>query len=576
MVEIFLTFLLISKSQFIMEDNPSFAATNREWFLRKMTSQKFEVLIIGGGITGAGVALDAASRGLSVALVEKDDFASGTSSRSTKLIHGGLRYLEHLEFNLVKQIGRERQIVHRNAPHIVIPERMMLPIIKDGNLGEFTTSIALHLYDYLAQVKKTEKMKMLSYGEMIALETLLESEILKGGAVYTEYKTDDARLTLEVLKKTFEYGALLLNYSEVTEFIYDQGKIRGVELRDNISKRSFQIFADTIINATGCWVDRLRSKDNSLKEKRLHITKGIHLVVSREKLDIQHALYFDVGDKRMIFAIPRDQIVYIGTTDTDYTDNYDLPRADLNDVNYLLKAINRLMPKAKLAIDDVQSTWAGLRPLIHQEGKEPSELSRKEEIFFSPTGLISIAGGKLTGYRLMAKNLVNLLAKKMAKNQNKILPSCTTHRIQLAGGEFDFEPSSANLLDFAQRKYEEAKPTGISSEEFKKLFYRYGKNINWLTEKAFDYYTQTKITKEAWLRSEVWYAVHFEMAHCLTDFFIRRTGMIFFFINEIETCLPIVADEFARQLKLDRDQIFIQIEALNKHIEMAKLKKPAV
>jgi glycerol-3-phosphate dehydrogenase len=554
----------------MLEDKETFGAPHREVFRQKMMAQKFEVLIVGGGITGAGIALDAASRGLSVALVEKGDFASGTSSRSTKLIHGGLRYLEHLEFNLVKQIGRERRIVHRNAPHLVIPEKMILPIIKDGSLGEFATSIALNLYDYLAQVKKAEKKKMLSREEVIALEPLLESDFIKGGAIYTEYKTDDARLTLEVLKKAFDHGAVPLNYAEVGEFLYEKGKVKGVVVTDKITNQSCQIMADWVINATGCWVDRVRLKDNAQQSRRLHITKGIHLVVTRKRLPLEHALYFDVGDKRMIFAIPREDIVYIGTTDTNYDGDYDLPQADLEDVNYILKAVNRLMPGAHLIIDDVQSTWAGLRPLIHQEGKEPSELSRKEELFFSPSGLISIAGGKLTGYRLMAKKVVDVLAKKMAKKENKVVPPCSTQKISLSGGEIDFEPSKENLEVLVQRKYSDAATTGISPEEFQRLFFRYGTNIDRLTSKALDYCRLIIKTKEAWLRAEVWYVIHFEMACCLADFFIRRTGMLFFDIDKIEKSLPVVTDEWTKQLALDETQLAKQFDELDRQILAAK------
>jgi glycerol-3-phosphate dehydrogenase len=553
-----------------MDNTMTFSTINRELFRRKMISQKFEVLIIGGGITGAGIALDAASRGLSVALVEKGDFASGTSSRSTKLIHGGLRYLEHLEFNLVKEIGRERRIVHQNAPHLVIPEKMILPIIKDGHLGELATSIALNLYDYLARVKKSERKKMLSRSELITLEPLLESDILKGGALYYEYKTDDARLTVEVLKKAFEYGALLLNYAEVHEFLYEGGRVKGVIVRDNLTRQSFPLTAKTIINATGCWVDRLRLQDNSLQGKRLHITKGIHLVVARERLPLKQALYFDVGDKRMIFAIPREHIVYIGTTDTDYEGDYDLPRADLKDVEYLLKAVNRVMPKAALTVDDVQSTWAGLRPLIHQEGKDPSELTRKDEVFFSPSGLISIAGGKLTGYRLMAKKLVNILARRKAKKEKKAPSPCRTQEIKLSGGEFNFEPSPENLLAYARKKFARAKPTGIIEEDFNSLFHRYGKNIDRLTEKAVQFFGQTNKTHEAWLRAEVWYAVHHEMACSLSDFFIRRTGMLYFFVDDIKDCLPVVAEEWAKQLLMDDSQMKKQLAELNDLIDEAK------
>ncbi len=383
-----------------------FSNSDRSKITEKAVSSKYDLLIIGGGITGAGIALDAVTRGMRVVLIEMQDFAAGTSSRSTKLVHGGLRYLEHLELGLVREVGREREIVHNNAAHIVIPEKMILPIIEDGNLGEFTTSLALYVYDFLAGVKKSEQKKMLTKEETVKIIPLIDSPILKSGALYYEYKTDDSRLTIEVLKKAVEHGADCLNYVKAESFIYENGKIKGVKAKDLISGNTFEVFAENIVNATGPWVDKLREKDNSLKGKRIHHTKGIHIVFDKKRLPLNHAIYFDTGDKRMVFAIPRQDIVYVGTTDTDYYDNLENPTVTKTDVEYLLKQINNIAPTVKLELKDVKSVWSGLRPLIHEEGKDPSELSRKDEIFHSKTGLISIAGGKLTGYRIMAKNVV--------------------------------------------------------------------------------------------------------------------------------------------------------------------------
>ena len=315
--------------------------------MERLTGSQFDLLVIGGGITGAGIALDAASRGLSVALIEKQDFAAGTSSRSTKLVHGGLRYLEHLELGLVHKAGREREILHQNASHLVIPEKMLLPIIEDGTLGEFTTSLALYVYDYLAGVKKREHRRMLTREETTECEPLLNADILKGGALYYEYRTDDSRLTMEVIKKAAAYGAVVINYVEAMDFIYHKRRVQGAEVKDVLTGDEYSIYGKYTVNATGVWVDQMRSKDNSLKNKRLHVTKGIHVVVSRAKFPLKTAMYFDVGDRRMIFAIPRDRIVYIGTTDTEYfgaLENPDITRAD---IEYLLSAVQRIAPSVR-------------------------------------------------------------------------------------------------------------------------------------------------------------------------------------------------------------------------------------
>ena len=542
---------------------------DRKETIERLTGPQFDILVIGGGITGAGIALDAASRGLKVALIEKQDFAAGTSSRSTKLVHGGLRYLEHLELALVHKAGREREILHHNAPHLVIPEKMLLPIIIDGTLGEFTTSLALYVYDYLAGVKKQEHRRMLTYEETMEREPLINPKILKGGALYYEYRTDDSRLTIAVIKKAAEYGSAVANYVEATDFIYHKRRVQGVEVKDLLTGLNHCIYSKYTVNATGVWVDQMRSRDNSLDNRRLHITKGIHIVVPCCKFPLKTAMYFDVGDRRMIFSIPRDRIVYIGTTDTEYSGALENPDITRTDIEYLLAAVRRIAPSANLTISDVESAWSGLRPLIHQEGKAPSELSRKDEVFLSESRLISIAGGKLTGYRLMAKKVVDLVCKRLARKEKRVIPKCQTRHIKLAGGEFEFEPEMNRLAEYADSKFTEARETGVSLQHFRQLFYRYGINIDSLTNKAWDFYKESGNSYEAWMKAEVWYTVRYEMATGLCDFFVRRTGMIHFQIAEITTAQALVADTMADLLGWDAEKKNQQLEALAKAIKQA-------
>ena len=369
-----------------------FSAKNRQKIIQNLKQTKYDLLVIGGGITGVGIALDAAGRGLKVALVEKQDFAAGTSSRSTKLIHGGLRYLKQLEFGLVREVGQERKTVYHNAPHLVIPEKMLLPITKHGSFGKASASLGIYTYDWLAGVKRSERRSVLGRSETLKREPLLKQEDLEAGIVYWEYRSDDARLVIEVAKTAAEDGAELLNYCEFDEFTYENSHISGAKVTDLKSGSSFEIKASRTINAAGPWVDEVRSEDEVVKGKRLHLTKGIHLVFSRERFPLRQAVYFDVEDGRMIFAIPRDGATYVGTTDTTYTEQLERPQVTKEDVDYVLKAANEAFEIEPLTVDDIQSTWAGLRPLIHEDGKSPSELSRKDEIFISPHGLISIAG----------------------------------------------------------------------------------------------------------------------------------------------------------------------------------------
>ena len=555
-----------------MNNNISFSQLNRNEFIKSAKSDIFDLLIIGGGITGAGIALDAASRGLKVILIEKQDFSEGTSSRSTKLVHGGLRYLQNYEFKLVREVGREREIVFNNAPHIVRPQKMMLPIIKNGSINKFMGFLGLTIYDFLAGVKKSERKKILSKTKTLNREKLLNPDILKSSILYYEYKTNDSRLTIEVLKKAFEYDANLLNYVKAEDFIYNNGKVTGVNAVDLISSNSFEIKAKYIVNATGPWVDGLRKKDKSLNEHQIKLTKGIHLTISHDRFNLSNAVYFDNTDGRMIFVIPRDESVYIGTTDTFYNDNLENPKVKLDDVNYLLDAVNKMFPSIKLKINDIESSWAGLRPLIHKKGKKPSELSRKDEIFTSESGLISIAGGKLTGYRLMAKKVVdNIFADKAVKEKSDFI-KCKTLNLKLAGGEFNFDSHSFKLIELAEEKFYDAQQLKISLADSNKLFYRYGTNYSKIIEKAYELRASNN-KDNLWLKAEIWYCINNEMINNLSDFFIRRTGMIFFDYNKIKSLINVSADymqtelnwsdEFKNKSISDFEKIYNQVKSFD-------------
>ena len=430
----------------------SFSFFDRENTFKELTSKEFDVLIVGGGITGAGIALDAASRGMSVALVEKNDFASGTSSKSTKLIHGGLRYLKQFDFWLVKEVGTERAIVHGLAPHLVIPEKMILPLVEGGTYGSWLTSIGLKVYDVLAAVEGDDKRKMLSKKEALKIEPLLPENILKGAGYYAEYRTDDARLTLELIKTSLRYGAKPINYIEVIDFLYQDGRVSGAKVKDVLTNKVFDIKSKYVINATGPWVDGLRQRNQSSANKKLRLSKGVHLVVNHNRFPINQSVYFDIPDGRMMFAIPRGGSTYFGTTDTNYQENKNDVRTSLVDAMYLISAVNNMFDGVSISIDDVKSSWAGLRPLIHEEGKPASELSRKDEIYVSNTELISIAGGKLTGYRKMAERIVDLINKKYLRRFDKMFQEVKTEKIVLSGGSFRNHKEVLNYIKTIQEK----------------------------------------------------------------------------------------------------------------------------
>lgn len=540
-----------------------FSNLNREKYIERLKTESFDLVIIGGGITGAGIALDAASRGLKVALLEKNDFASGTSSKSTKLIHGGLRYLKQFDFWLVKEVGSERAIVHKLAPHLVLPEKMLLPLIENGSYGKWLTSIGLKVYDILAQVSGDDKRQMLEKKEALKLEPLLPKKILNGAGYYAEYRTDDARLTIENIKTSLLFGAQALNYCTVTDFLYKNEKVAGVKAKDEVSGTEFSIKSKYVISAAGPWVDDLRVLNNSKKGKQLHLTKGVHLVFPFEKLPVKQSVYFDIPDGRMMFAIPRGKITYVGTTDTNYNDNKDKVRTDIADAIYLISAVNNMFPDINLELDDIISSWAGLRPLIHEEGKSASELSRKDEIFVSDTGLISIAGGKLTGYRKMAERVVDRVVEKLKLEHDTESKKCYTDKISLCGND-NFKKFK-HVKKYIENVHERIKPEGFSKYDAWFLVTNYGEQ----TEAILELYQKRKEKDNATklVLAELEYGIDCEMVENPMDFFIRRTGRLYFDIESIKTYMKPVLKEFKSVFESDDSQIQVWKETLEREIK---------
>jgi len=521
----------------------SFSNLNRKETVRNIEKQDFDLLIIGGGITGAGIALDAASRGLKVLLLEQNDFASGTSSKSTKLIHGGLRYLKQFDFWLVKEVGSERAILHKLAPHLVVPDKMILPIIENGTYGSWLTSIGLKIYDILASVEGDDKRKMLDKEEALLKEPLLPEDILEGAGYYAEYRTDDARLTIEVLKTAIRHGAQAINYCEVTELTQSNGKITGALVRDRFLDQELEIKSKYVINATGPWVDKVRDQMglDQGADKRLQLTKGVHLVFPFEKLPVKQSVYFDVPDGRMMFAIPRGKVTYVGTTDTKYDGDPKDVKPETVDALYLIYAVNHMFPEIELGLDDIESSWAGLRPLIYEEGKSAGELSRKDEIFESKTGLLSIAGGKLTGYRKMAERIVDIIDKRIDKDYDVALKSVQTETIPLT--EHSFE-NYQQVKEYVKELRPKMEVYGFDKKDVTALVQRYGSQFSLILEKLE---TVTEADPKIRLAmAELWFAITYEMIAEPLDFFERRTGMLFFDSASIEKLKLPILNEFSK------------------------------
>lgn len=525
---------------------------NRNLIKKNLRNKEFDVVVIGGGITGAGIALDATQRGMKVALVEMQDFAQGTSSRSTKLVHGGLRYLKQAQIKVVAETGKERAIVYENGPHVTTPEWMLLPMHKGGTFGKFTTNIGLTMYDRLAGVKRHERKKMLSKQATLNKEPLVKKDGLKGGGYYVEYRTDDARLTIEVMKRAAEKGAEVINHTKSTDFVYDaKNKVSGIKVKDMLTGEEYQINAKKVINAAGPWVDEVRKKDYTRNNKQLRLTKGVHVVIDQSKFPLRQAVYFDTEkDGRMIFAIPREGKAYVGTTDTFYNNEKTKPLTNQEDRDYLIDAINYMFPDVHVTDADIESTWAGVRPLILEDGKDPSEISRKDEIWEGKSGLLTIAGGKLTGYRHMALEIVDLLAKRLKQEYSLKFADSKTKNTPISGGDVG---GSKNFENYVNRKVQEGKALGLSTDVAYNLASKYGSNVDKLF--AIAQLTNEKdLNMPLELYVQLVYSVQNEMVYKPTDFLIRRTGKLYFDINTVKQYKQAIIDELDKLLNYTAEQ----------------------
>lgn len=380
-----------------------------------LEQEHFDLIVIGGGITGAGIAREASLAGLKTAVLEAADFASGTSSRSTKLIHGGLRYLAQGHVRLVREAGSERAVLRRLAPHLVEPKPFLLPIYKGMQHGLFAMSFAVWLYDRLAGVERSERRRVLNAKALLARHPELAASGLRGGVLYHEYVTDDARLTLATLQSATEQGAVVLNAAKVEGLLTEQGKTSGVWAVDGVTGESFLVRGQVVVNAAGPWIEDVLGLEASETRtipapSRVTHSRGIHLSFAADRLPLPHALAVQTPDGRLVFLIPKRDVTYVGTTDKRYDGDLLHPTAPDDEIAYLLDIANGLLPDAQLTESDIVGVWSGVRPLVQSgkgnDGQDTKDVSREDEIWVSEHGLITIAGGKLTAYRKMAERIL--------------------------------------------------------------------------------------------------------------------------------------------------------------------------
>jgi glycerol-3-phosphate dehydrogenase len=518
--------------------------------LRRLADEEFDVLVIGGGITGAGVALDAAARGLRVALVDKGDFASGTSSKSSKLVHGGLRYLQQKEYALVYENLAERQRLLENAPHLVHPLTFLIPLFgRDGAVKKAVAkaySTALWLYDVTGGLRIGKRHKRITVDEALAHMPTLRREYLAAAFLYYDARADDARLTLTILRTAvLDHGAVAVNYAPVTGMLkHADGMVSGARLEDGTEVR-----AATVVNAAGVWVDEVRSLDVGSHQGALRPAKGIHLTVPWAKVRCDIAAVIPVPkDRRSIFVVPWDDRVYLGTTDTDYEGPLDDPACTPEDVRYVLDAVN-LVVTEPLTEADVLGTWAGLRPLMKHGSERTADLSRRHSVLSSDSGLITVTGGKLTTYRKMAADAVDEVVTRIGRGARR----SPTKKLRLRGtAGYD----AVSNGDAAGR-------LGIAPALLEHLAGRYGGEARTVVAMIQSDPTlgEPLVATLRYVRAEALYAVRYEMAHTLDDVLSRRTRALLLARDAAAAAAPDVGRLIAPELGWDDAEVERQVAA---------------
>lgn len=497
-----------------------FSARTRAEALARFQADTFDIAVIGGGITGAGIARDAAQRGLAVALLEKGDFASGTSSKSSRMIHGGLRYLRQGQVQLVRESLIERGVLLRLAPHLVHPMPFVLPVYEGSANRRLVLRAGLTAYDLLAGRRRLQRHRALSREALMHAEPSIRGDGLEGGFRYFDCLVNDARLTLATVRSAARYHAAVASYVEATGVLSEGGRVTGVHFTDSLGGVTGTVRAHVVVAAAGPWTDQIRALAGA--SPILRPTKGIHIVVERSRLSLSSAVAFTVGH-RAAFAVPYGDYTYIGTTDTDYSDDPGQARAEIDDVAYVIEVANSAFT-VNLSPDDVLSTWAGVRPLVTEEGA-PSDVPRDYEIQTGPEGFITIAGGKLTTYRAMAEDLVGRVLRQEAARLGGATPPCRTASTPLPGGDLDrFERYRETTAAALEEAWDLSRSTAYHlldtyGTEYLKVLAYARRSPDLLRPLALDVPV---------LAAEAVYAVEEEMALTLEDFMGRRTELMLF------------------------------------------------
>lgn len=536
----------------------TFSIKTRAEEIERLKNEELDLLVIGGGITGAGVAIQASAMGMKNALIDMQDFSEGTSSRSTRLVHGGIRYLKTFDVEVVAETSQERAIIQHIAPHVTRPKPMLMPIYDEPGttFTMFSVKVAMDLYDRLAGVNDSDYLRKyanytLDKQQVLDIEPQLNAHKLVGGGVYLDYINNDSRLVIENIKKAHDLGGLMVSHLKAIEVMHDvNGDVSGVKVKDQINSDEFVIKAKVVLNATGPWSDLVKNldTDHDPKHQQMRPTKGVHLVVDQSKLKVLQPTYFGSGtnDGRMIFTIPREGKTYFGTTDTDYKGNLAHPRVEQSDVDYLLAIINKKYPEAHISIGDIESSWAGIRPLIVEETTpeidavsgasdassntvSASAVSRGSSLKRAHDGLITLAGGKLTDYRKMADGAMKLVRQVLKENYQESFKTIDSSEIKVSGGDFDSINAEKILNEYTQAIMKQ----GIGPKEAQKMAHLFGSNIEQVLSQKAHVSTINGLSLAETMSLR--YALDEEMTLTPGDYLFRRTNNLLFNHDQIKS-----------------------------------------
>ncbi len=538
-----------------MPGSAQLGPTQRANAWERLDREEFDVLVVGGGVTGAGAALDAATRGLRVALVEARDYASGTSSRSSKLFHGGLRYLEQMNFGLVREALRERELMlTRIAPHLVKPVSFLYPLTHRIWERPYVGA-GMTLYDTMGGGRSVPRHKHLTRGGARRLAPALKPDALTGAIRYYDAQADDARHTLTVVRTAAAYGARVLNSAELIAFNRAGERLVGARVRDIETGDEIDVTASVVINATGVWTDDLQTLAGGRGRFHVRASKGVHIVVPRDRINSETGLILRT-EKSVLFVIPWTTHWIIGTTDTDWSLDKAHPAASRADIDYILEHVNSVLA-VPLTHDDIQGVYAGLRPLLSGESEESSQLSREHAVARPQPGLISIAGGKYTTYRVMAADAVDAAREDIGGS----VPDSVTEHIPLVGAEG--YPAMVNQIDSLAKRYH------LPGWRMQHLLDRYGSLADELLALASQdpALLEPLHGAEEYLTVEILYAATHEGALHLDDLLARRTRISIETPDRGVTAADGVARLVADQLGWDGDRVSNEVAAYAARVE---------